>query len=82
MSKLGKLINGSHALYVGVGFAFILLGLLGAGFKILWRFINGSVRIGWEEVAIYLAVLIFCSLIAFVLLRIGYEELRNWFTSK
>lgn len=76
MSKLGKKINGAHALYVGLGFAMLNIGLIVVGIKNLWGVINGSVVFNWFALGgLVMAILIF-SFLAILMFKIGVGELE------
>ena len=76
MSKLGKKINGAHALYVGLGFAVIDISLIVVGIKSLWGVINGSVVFSWFALGGFVLALSIVSFLTVLMFKIGVEEME------
>ena len=75
--KIAHIINGSLAIYFGMGSLVPAIGgILGIGYE-LYPFLTGQGDIRWWLIMLLFGISAVSGLIAYILLRVGKEEIKE-----
>jgi phage shock protein PspC (stress-responsive transcriptional regulator) len=75
--KIKKRFNGGFAIYYGMGSALTAIGTVVTLISRLYQIWSGKAELNWAVIILLLVFASISGFVAYLLLRVGYEEIEN-----